>query len=227
MQPLDLPNAIRIAELLCTRLCHDLTGPIGAVNNGAEFLKEEGAHIQGQAVDLIVSSAGEAVSRLQFYRRAYGRINEEGEASLTDHKLACQEFFKGSKIALDWPDIHTDASGVSISRKMGKVILNLMIIASQVLIRGGTIGVRVEGSADAAVPDQEKRIILTAAGATVKWDKELEALLRGQMAITALTPKTVQPFITLKLTEEIGARLTWAVADNQAVLTVTQKINII
>jgi histidine phosphotransferase ChpT len=49
---------LKLAELLCTRLCHDLTGPIGAVSNGAEFLSDEGFELQGQAVELIVSSAG-------------------------------------------------------------------------------------------------------------------------------------------------------------------------
>ena len=53
----------RLAEMLCTRLCHDLTGPIGAVNNGAEFLGDEGFDMQNEAVQLILSSAHEAVNR--------------------------------------------------------------------------------------------------------------------------------------------------------------------
>ena len=74
-------DELRMAELLCTRLCHDLTGPIGAVSNGAEFLSEEGFNMQGQAVELITSSAFSAVTRLQFYRMAYGKVRDHGEAS--------------------------------------------------------------------------------------------------------------------------------------------------
>ena len=59
----------RLAEMLCTRLCHDLTGPIGAVNNGAEFLSEEGFDMQNEAMQLILTSAHEAVNRLQFIAR--------------------------------------------------------------------------------------------------------------------------------------------------------------
>ena len=59
-----MTDELRMAELLCTRLCHDLTGPIGAVNNGAEFLGDEGFSMQGQAVELIISSAFSAVVRL-------------------------------------------------------------------------------------------------------------------------------------------------------------------
>jgi histidine phosphotransferase ChpT len=220
--PMDTCNATRIAELLCTRLCHDLTGPIGAVNNGAEFLKEEGGNVQGQAVDLIVTSAEEAVMRLQFYRRAYGRINEDGEASLTDHKQVSADFLRGTKIQLDWPDLHTDASGVSISRKMGRVILNLVIIASHTLIRGGTLTVRVETKPqenDAC----EKFIRLTAEGQSVKWEKEQEAVLRLQVAEETLTPKTVQLYLTARLMAEIGAQLSWQAAEGRLELTVCQK----
>src|SRR5262249_54790037 len=109
---------LRMAELLCTRLCHDLTGPIGAVNNGAEFLSEEGFNLQSQAVELIISSAFSAFTRLQFYRTAYGKVKEQGEASLADKQKLALDFFAGSKITLDWPDSHTDSSGVSISQKM-------------------------------------------------------------------------------------------------------------
>src|SRR5271156_4908152 len=92
------------AELLCTRLCHDLTGPVGAVANGAEFMSEEGFEMQGQHLDLITSSAEQAVARLQFYRKAYGRITEDGEAHLAEQKKIARDFFAGGKVTLDWPD---------------------------------------------------------------------------------------------------------------------------
>src|SRR6185295_12252219 len=130
---------LRMAELLCTRLCHDLTGPIGAVNNGAEFLSEEGFNMQGQAVELIVSSAFSAVTRLQFYRMAYGKMKDHGEANLAEKQKIASDFFAGSKITLDWPDTSTDAAGVSISIKMSRLIYNMLIIASSTLIRGGNI----------------------------------------------------------------------------------------
>src|ERR1700743_3868637 len=112
---------LQMAELLCTRLCHDLTGPIGAIANGAEFLSDEGFDLQGQAVELITSSATQAVSRLQFYRKAYGRINDDGEANLAEQKKIANDFFAGGKVTLDWPDMHTDALNVSVSYKMGRL----------------------------------------------------------------------------------------------------------
>ena len=61
-----MTDDIKLAELLCARFSHDLAGPIGAINNGVEFLSEENSVIKEQAIDLIKTSAVQAVSRLQF-----------------------------------------------------------------------------------------------------------------------------------------------------------------
>ena len=116
----------KLAEMIATRLCHDLTGPIGAVNNGAEFLDEEGFDMQNEAVQLILSSAHEAVNRLQFYRQAYGRVGEAGEASLAEKKKLTMDFFSGTKVKIDWPDTHTDAAGMAISQKMLQLWLKFL-----------------------------------------------------------------------------------------------------
>jgi histidine phosphotransferase ChpT len=34
-------NAIDLAGLLCSRLCHDLLSPVGALNNGLELMADE------------------------------------------------------------------------------------------------------------------------------------------------------------------------------------------
>lgn len=212
MTPLD---ELRMAELLCTRLCHDLTGPIGAVNNGAEFLSEEGFNMQSQAMELIITSAFSAVSRLQFYRVAYGRVKDQGEACLADKKKLAEDYFTGSKIVLDWPDSHTDAAGVSISLKMSRLIFNLLIIASAALIRGGTIAVRItqEGA-------DRKEIHIRAAGSSVKWEEETQRILQGEDV--AMTPKNVQTFLALKLANELSATLGVNAGDEKLELTASQ-----
>src|ERR1700689_1242849 len=166
-----MQEELLMAELLCTRLCHDLTGPIGAVNNGAEFLSEEGFNLQGQAMELITSSAFSAVTRLQFYRMAYGKVRDHGEASLAEKQKLATDFFADTKIILDWPDNHTDAVGVSISLKMSRLIFNLLIVASSTLIRGGTISVRISQDA------QEHRVVtINGNGPGLKWEEEMDTI---------------------------------------------------
>ncbi len=203
---------LKLAELLCTRLCHDLTGPIGAVANGAEFLSDEGFDLQGQAIELINSSAAQAVSRLQFYRKAYGRINEDGEADLSELKKVVEDFFTGTKITIDWPDMHTAASGVSVSYKMGRVLLNMIIIVSATLLRGGTLSMRILAENDT------REIHVGASGATIKWDKEIEAALEGKVTLEQLEPKTVQAELTRQLAKELAADMSWKISDTTAEL---------
>ncbi len=214
-----MSKELLMAELLCTRLCHDLTGPIGAVNNGAEFLAEEGFNMQSQAVDLITSSAFSAVTRLQFYRMAYGKMRDHGEASLADKQKLASEFFSDSKVTLDWPDSHTDASGISISLKMSRLIYNLLIVASSTLVRGGTISVRIQQ------PDAtHKRLVIGAEGVALKWEPEMDKIFKGGLTLQELNPKNVQAYFTHCLCEELSAEFVYTVSDSSLMLQVTQPL---
>lgn len=193
-------HEIKLAEMLATRLCHDLTGPIGAVNNGAEFLDEEGFDMQNEAVQLILTSAHEAVNRLQFYRQAYGRVGDSGEACLDEKKKIALDFFSATKVRLDWPDSHTDAAGVNMSQKMARLLLNLLIIGGASLIRGGTLAVRLSQNEQG-----DKEIRITAQGETIKVDPDTAAILKSDSDAVVLTPKSSQPFLAMKLAQESGA----------------------
>lgn len=208
-----------MAELLCTRLCHDLTGPIGAVNNGAEFLSEDGFTKQDQAVELITSSAFSAVTRLQFYRMTYGIVRDQGEANLDDKKKLASDFFADTKITLDWPDSHTDSVGVSIGVKMARLIFNMLVVASGALIRGGVLRVRI---AQDAV--EGKKITITATGGNLKWDAEMERVFSGKLSVNELNPKNVQAYLTKRFSDELQANLSFEIAEDSLVLCITRPL---
>jgi histidine phosphotransferase ChpT len=208
----------KLAEMLCTRLCHDLTGPIGAVNNGAEFLDDEGFDMQNDAVQLIVSSAHEAVNRLMFYRQAYGRVSDSGEASLEEKKKLAKDFFSNTKITLDWPDTHTDACGISISQKMSRLILNMLLLCSATLIRGGTVSVRITRNELG-----DKQVSVRGVGETIKTDPDMLTILKGQGDDAQLSPKTAQAFLALKIAEEVGAQLAIDAAGDHFDMVATQR----
>jgi len=214
---------LRMAELLCTRLCHDLTGPIGAVNNGAEFLSEEGFNLQSQAVELIISSAFSAVTRLQFYRMAYGKVRDHGEASLSEKQKLAADFFTGSKITLDWPETHGDAVGVSISIKMSRLIYNLLLVASHALIRGGTISVRIGAAKNEQGEDSGKQVTVSAQGTGMKFDPEVERIFSGAFSVAELNPKNVQTYLTYRFVEDLGAGIVWSTDSEKLVMQVTQR----
>lgn len=192
---------VKLAELLCTRLCHDLTGPIGAVNNGAEFLGDDGFSLPEQAVGLIVNSAQQAVNRLMFYRQAYGRVNYQGEASLNEVRKLSEDFFKSSRFILHWPHHFTDSADVSLSRKMAKLLLNMLIIVSGGMPRGGNIHVSLGKSEKGA------EVKLRGEGTGVREDKEMIAAFRMETDIADITPKTAQPYFTARLADSLGVEL--------------------
>ncbi len=206
---------IKLAEMLCTRLCHDLTGPIGAVSNGTEFIDEDDFSLQPEAMELIMSSADEAIRRLQFYRQAYGRVNDHGEANLSEKKSVADDFFKHTKIELDWPEAHASGSAVSISQKSARLLLNLLIIAGAVLIKGGTVSVRIEEAEDA-----HNRIDISASGDMLKLDEEMAMILRREIQITQVGPKTAQLYLTIRLLDDLDASLVLESDDNRMALSV-------
>lgn len=207
----------RLAEMIATRLCHDLTGPIGAVNNGAEFLEEDGFDMQNEAVQLIVNSAHEAVHRLQFYRQAYGHVSNIGEASLSEKKKIVLDFLMSTKIKLDWPDNHTDASGVSFGQKMSRLLLNLILIVAGSAIRGGTLSVRV-----AQTESGSKQIDISVAGETIKLDADTASILGGDRDTVALSPRTSQPYLAMKLAEESRANISFHLDHGSLAIRVLQ-----
>lgn len=209
-----MANELKLAELLATRLCHDITGPIGAVNNGVEFLEEDNEAMTAQALELIASSAKEAVSRVQYFRQAYGTVKFSGEASLEELKGLARQFFATGKIQLDWPDEYAEGSEVSISRRMGKLLLNLMIIGSEALIRGGTLSMRLKKTPGG------KQVQVVAAGSQLKPEEEAVAILRGEGDPEALSPRSVQPYLAWQLVQDLGAALSLNITEDRLELLV-------
>jgi len=126
---------------MSSKLCHDIIGPVGAVNNGIELLQDESnADMRDQAISLVSQSAGEAAARLQFYRLAFGLAGGLGaEVSLRDARTLCRTHMSYGKVELDWPD---EAGGAeNLSKDAIKVLCNLAAISSSALPRGGKLTV--------------------------------------------------------------------------------------
>lgn len=199
----------KLAELLCTKFCHDITGPVGAVSNGAEFLREEMKDVQSQAADLIESASKEAVARVQFYRQAYGVGSTGSMASLTDMQSLAKNFFAFGKTKLVWDDKYTDMSGIEFPHSIKKVVLNLLSLAGNSLIKGGTL--TFEATKEA--------ITITAKGDMIKLDQSYEDCLKGK-SNADLDAKLVQVYYTQKLIAEAGTQLTLDKTADSLVFTI-------
>ena len=97
-------EALDLAALLCSRVCHDLISPIGAIVNGLEVLDEaKDEETKTFALDLIKKSAKNASARLQFCRLAFGAAGSAGaQIDLGDAENVARGFIEDDKIKLAW-----------------------------------------------------------------------------------------------------------------------------
>ena len=63
---------IKVAQLVVSRICHDLAGSLSAVNAGVELIKDDGGLLDGEAMSLVDASAGQSVRKLSFFRVLFG-----------------------------------------------------------------------------------------------------------------------------------------------------------
>ena len=90
-------DALDLAALLCSRVCHDVISPVGAINNGLEVLEDErDEQMRGFALDLIRKSARQASAKLQFARLAFGAAGSAGaQIDLRDAETVSRGFVDG------------------------------------------------------------------------------------------------------------------------------------
>lgn len=194
-----MTDELRMAQLMVTRLCHDLAGPVNALNNGAELLEDDPDVASGEALSLLLDSAKESMARLQFYRLSYGRVAEDETTSLADYRELMDEFFQTGRTSLSWAD---DAA-LPISQAILRIVLNLLIVASQALVRRGEIILSQAGTADSP------SITLTLKGPDIRLKPEAMELLQGaESPGDAEDPKTAQLHFLAHLVSRAGMRLT-------------------
>lgn len=186
----DLVEA-RVLELLTSRLCHEISGPIAAINNGIELLAEEDPDFQQDALALVGDSARRASSRLQFYRFAYGFSGGSAIGGPAPQYLA-NLFFAATRIACDYSD-----SVRALPLASQKLACNLLLVGADILSRGGSLVLR----------DGPDSLDLHAIGDGAFLSAEASAALMVATPASALTSRTVQPYYTGLLAGALGWRV--------------------
>jgi histidine phosphotransferase ChpT len=174
---------LRIAELLAARLCHELVGPVTAVENGVELLLDQDPGLDREALTLVAESAARAGSRLQFYRFAYG-FGGEGEAAGPPPFELAAGYFTASRITCDY---HERVRRMPLARQ--RLACNLLLTGAQALARGGTL---LLGEDDAG----NCGLRLDAAGEAAQLAPEQRAALALEAPLGALAARTVQAYFT-------------------------------
>ena len=192
MAELMMLSAPDLAALLCSRVCHDIISPVGAINNGLELLDAGGA--DEDAMRLIRTSARNASARLQFARIAFGAAGSAGMLIDTgDAESVAMAFLKNEKPELTW----TGARALLPKNKV-KLLLNLILVANAAIPRGGKLGVTLEDV------DTSPKFTLAASGPMLRVPPKFLELHSGQKPDEPIDAHSVQPYYTLLLAREAG-----------------------
>lgn len=196
----DIP--LRMVELLCSRLCHDLSGPVGAIRNGVELLDDMGSDAETAA--LVADSSRRAAARLRLFRLAYGQAGIQPAGGFTDVRAAFVACLEGGKVQLSWPD---EAAPTDPPPGLAKLLLNGLILGDESLPRGGTLGIRQIG------PLSGGAISLTAEGTAIRFDADMKAALRGTLPLERMDTRSVQAAITQRIARNYGFDISLLMAD--------------
>lgn len=195
---------LRVAELLCSRLCHDLISPVAAVSNGLELLGDDPGGMADDISSLLSHSVGQAAGRLTFYRAAYGLGGEGADAmSLDDVARLVQGLVEGDGITCDLP-AGTDALG----RGPAKLLLNACALGLETLPKAGRLTVSAAADGGGGIG-----IEVRAEGNGVAMRPETAEATAEQADISALTPRSVQGYVTAWLARTSGGA--FELAENQ------------
>jgi histidine phosphotransferase ChpT len=188
-------EALDLAALLCSRVCHDLISPTGAIVNGIEVLEEDGdPETKSFALDLIKKSARTASARLQFCRLAFGAAGSAGaEIDLGDAEGVARGFFEDDKTKLAW-----QLPRVLLPKNRVKLLLNLLMLATQIIPRGGTI------KAEAVGEGASMGFRIEASGLNARIPQAVPALVAGEPAGGTVDAHAIQPFYTGLLARTCG-----------------------
>ncbi|TCV74638.1 histidine phosphotransferase ChpT [Neorhizobium sp. R1-B] len=194
-----------LAALLCSRVCHDVISPVGAINNGLELL-DEGAG-DSDALDLIRTSAVNASVRLKFARLAFGASGSVGASIDTgEAEKAAKDF----AIAEKKTEVSWNGPRAIIAKNRVKLLLNLFLVAYAGIPRGGSVDVTLEN------PEYDAKFVITIKGRMMRVPAKFVEIANGTLE-EPIDAHTVQPYYTVLLAEECGMDLKHVVSEDKIV----------
>jgi len=199
-----------LAALLCSRLCHDLLSPVGALSNGLELLADENdPEMRERCVELLEASAKISTDKLKFFRLAFGAAGGFGDSVPIEETQEVIGSLAGDpkKIEINWA-----AAESTLPKPATKVLLNLAQIALDALVRGGTLDLwaeRLNGNVE---------IVARATGPRIAFDETIGRALQAELVPGELSSRTAAAHMIALLAEELGGGLQYRVTDEALVL---------
>ena len=184
-------DSIEFASLLCSRLCHDLLSPVGALNNGLELMADEtDPEMRARCLELLSDSARTSANKLKFFRLAFGSAGGFGDAVPPHEARVAIEgmFATAGRVKVGWL-----VEEQLLDKLAAKILLNLALIAGDALVRGGQLDIGAETRPGVT------EIVVRAEGPKVVLDPDLRAALAGTLPVEGLASRTAAAWMIRQL----------------------------
>jgi histidine phosphotransferase ChpT len=203
-------SSLELASLLCSRLCHDMLSPVGALSNGLELLADErDPEMRKRCFELLEQSAKISADKLKFFRLAFGAAGGFGEMVPVAEARTLVDALIGNngRIEVNWA-----LASDSLPKPAVKTLLNLALIAIESLVRGGTLDIGAE------LRDGASEIVVRAAGARIAFDQDVGRALDGTLPERELSSRTAPASMLRELAASLGGGLQYALSDEALVM---------
>jgi histidine phosphotransferase ChpT len=203
-------KAADLASLLCSRLCHDLMSPVGALNNGIELLADEtDPEMREKCLELLADSARASANKLKFFRLAFGAAGGFGDEIDTFEAQAALEGVFGAekRIELGWM-----VTSDKLPKGAAKLLLNLALLAGDALVRGGRLDVGAENR------DGEVELVIRAEGPRILLDPALRETLANGSSGDTVEPRAAGAWLAHNLAAEAGGSIQLSDPESEVLL---------
>ena len=206
MTPLTRLSDLDLSALLCSRVCHDVISPVGAIANGLELMDdpENDQETKTAALDMVRRAANVATAKLKFCRIAFGASGSAGaQIDMGEAGDIAQAFVGEEKVKLDWQVPRENRPKQDV-----KLLLNMLLLAIEGLPRGGVITMTAEGAG----------FVVKAKGDRAKLKEAIVAVIDGKSDLAALDARLVQPYYARMLSQAQGLKLSMAIEGEDTVV---------
>ena len=200
-------DPVQLASLLCSKLCHDLLSPVGALSNGLELLSDEkDPDMRDRCFELLEQSAQISTDKLKFFRLAFGAAGGFGDMIDVDEPRALVDALvaKNERVEANWA-----LATARLPKGAVKVLLNFAQMGLDALVRGGTLDIGAEMRGGAT------EIVVRATGPKIAFDETIGKALSGE---GELTSRTAPAFMLCELAEADGGGLQYHLGEGSLVL---------
>lgn len=203
-------SQLDLASLLCSRLCHDMLSPVGALSNGIELiLEEKDPEMRKRCFELLEQSARISADKLKFFRLAFGAAGGYGDLVPVEEARSVVDALAGNngRIEVNWA-LGADA----LPKPAVKTLLNLAMIGIEALVRGGTLDLGAE------LRDGTSEIVVRASASRVIFDETIGLALEGRLDPRELSSRTAPAAMLHQLATSLGGGLQFALSEDALVL---------